>query len=121
MANNARAGTVYVRINGTQHDLGGSVTVGPMDIERESLVGVDSIHGFKEMPKAPFIEVEFVRNKALSIQALKNIVDSTITAELVDGSVYVLRNAWYLSGAELDAVEGKYTARFEGLAMQENL
>jgi hypothetical protein len=116
----AIAGKVFLKIDGELVALGGSVTVGVSDLERETIVGVDAVHGYKEMPKPPFIEAELTR-KGISVQKIKDQKDATITAELIDGTRYVLRNAWVVTAIELDAVEGKFNVRWEGVEIQESV
>ena len=116
---NARAGIVYVDIDGVRFDLAGEVKIFPNDIERESLTGPDGVHGYKEMYIAPAIECEFLKNPSQSLKALQNLTNVSVQAECADGTRYVLRNAWSLKPVELDAVEGKYSLRFEGKAMEE--
>ena len=48
-------------------------------------------------------------------KALEAVTNATVTAELANGKVYVLRNAWFAGAVELNAAEGTFTARFEGV------
>ena len=45
--------------------------------------------------------------------------DVTVTVELANGKVYVLRNAWTSTAREFKAADGQATVRFEGMAAEE--
>jgi hypothetical protein len=113
------AGTCFLKRDGVQYSLMGSLTIQPLSLEREGVSGLDGIHGFSERSVVPYIEAEITKTPELSLSTLEGVTDSTITAECADGTVYVLRNAWFAGLAELDAGEGKVTVKFEGLACNE--
>jgi len=93
------AGTAYFTIDGQRYSLKGNMTVALGARERETVVGLDNIHGFKEMPAAAFIECD---------------VTDKPDFELINGKVGVLRNAWQVNNIELNVDEGELTVRFEG-------
>jgi hypothetical protein len=109
------AGTAYVKVDGDQYTLAGTLTVSPAAVTREGLAGLSGVAGYKEMPRVPFIEGEFYMTTGVSLPAIEAITNATITAELANGKVYVLRNAWHAGAIEANAGEGTFTARFEGL------
>lgn len=109
------AGIAYLKVNGGQYPLRGAFTVSPSIIDRNGIAGQDGVHGFSEMPRVPFIEGEVSLVPGLSIDTLEAIIDATVTAELANGSVYVLRNAWCKSALEIATVEGQVRVRFEGV------
>ena len=119
MAQNKIAGTVFLKFDGEQLQLRGDLTVTPGSIERESIVGQDAVHGFKEMPRAPFIEGNFSDGAAVSLEALLKQEDVTVQAELANGKQYILRNAWLVPSPELDTSEGQMTLRWEGASCDE--
>lgn len=115
------AGIAFVKVNGTQYPLKGSFTVSPSRYEREGIAGQDRVHGYKEMPRVPFIEGDISTVPGLSIEDLEAITDATVTAELSNGSVYVLTGAWCTLAQEIDTAEGQTTVRFEGIECNELL
>ena len=119
MATNKIAGTVFLKVDGEQLQLRGDLVVSPGSAERESVVGQDAVHGFKEMPRAPFIEGTFSDGAAVSLEALQRQSDVTVQAELASGKQYVLRNAWLVPAPELDTSEGQMTLRWEGQSCDE--
>lgn len=115
----AIAGTAYVRVDGRQYNLEGSLKVMPSSIKREAKVGLSGVVGYKEEFMAPAIEGTFFADRGVSFSDLEGIKDATVQAELVSGKRFILRNAFYMGAAELEAAEGTFTARFEGLSMEE--
>ena len=50
---------------------------------------------------------------------LDNVVNATVTAELANGRTYILRNAWSVAPVEINAAEGTFNKRFEGMSCDE--
>lgn len=119
MAANRIAGVCYVKAGAAQLALGGTVTVSPASKEREGKAGLSGVVGYVERPRVPYIELEGQTVPGFSAADLEAVEDETITAELANGSTYILRNAWLAAPLEINAAEGTYTARFEGMACDE--
>jgi hypothetical protein len=69
----------------------------------------------------PYIEGDVSLVQELSLEDVAEIVDSTVTAELANGHVYVLYQAWCRSAFELNTREGQTRVRFEGVACEEQM
>jgi len=46
------------------------------------------------LPRVAYIEGDVSTLPEVSLEALENLTDVTVTAELINGTSYVLRNAW---------------------------
>lgn len=116
-----RAGIIFLKIDGEQFDAKGNFTYGMGKPNRESIMGSDGFHGYKEMPQAAFIEGEITDSKDLDVDKLANITDSTITLELANSKVVVLRNAFSTNkdGLSGQTEEGNIPVRFEGASAEE--
>lgn len=121
MANNRIAGVAYIFVDGRQYPLRGNLTISIDIVARTGVAGMDGVHGYTETPRVPFIEGDFSDIGQLSLITLQNMVNITVTAELANGKVYVLRNAWTSTAREFKAAEGQATVRFEGMAAEEIL
>lgn len=119
MARNRIAGVAFVKVDDRQLELRGSLTVSTDLFEREGIAGQDSVHGYKETPRVPFIEGDFSTTAELSMDFIASITEATVTAELANGKVYLLRDAWTANAREIDAEEGQVQIRFEGMSGQE--
>jgi hypothetical protein len=121
MANQRRAGIVALKIDGSLYDVKGAVTYGLGKETREAILGSDRVHGYKSMVTVPFVECEFTDSDELSLDALSDVVDSTVEVQLANGKVVALRNAWCTNpdGLGASSEEGNIKVRFEGLAAEE--
>lgn len=121
MANtpNRRAGTLFFKVDGTQHDAKGSFTYNLGAPKRDAIVGADAIHGYKEVPQVPFIEGEITDRSDLDLSALLNLDGVTVTLELANGKVILLRDAWYAGEGNVETEESNIQVRFEGLGGEE--
>lgn len=116
----AIGGTAYVKQDGNQFLLRGNLKIQPLNLQSEMVVGQDSVHGYKQVPLAPSIELDVSDIDGLSIADLQQVTGgATITAELKNGKIYVLSDAVYIGPAELDGTDGKITLKFSGTSMQE--
>lgn len=116
-----RAGIIFLKIDGEQYDAKGNFTYGMGKPTRESIIGADGFHGYKEMPQAAFIEGEITDSKDLDVDKLASVTDSTITLELANGKVVALRNAFITNkdGLSGQTEEGNIPIRFEGASAEE--
>jgi hypothetical protein len=113
------AGVAFIYVDGRQYPLRGNLTVSIDTLTRTGVAGMDGVHGFTETPRVPFIEGDFSDLGGLSLLALQAMDDVTVTVELANGKVYVLRNAWTSTAREFKGAEGQATVRFEGMAAEE--
>lgn len=113
------AGLAYLFVDGRQYPLRGNLTISTDTIEREGVAGQDGIHGFIERPRVPWIEGDFSDISGLSLMQIQAMCDVTVTAELANGKMYVLRNAWTSTAREFNAADGQATVRFEGMSSEE--
>lgn len=113
------AGTAWYKVDGAIYPLRGNFTVSPSAVERAGLAGQDYVHGYSELPRVPYIEGDVSLDPALSMDDVESRVDVTVTAELANGKVYVLREAWCRSALELNTREGQTRIRFEGVSCDE--
>jgi hypothetical protein len=119
MANRRVGGIAYLKVDGDQYPLRGNFTVSPLTSERNGVAGQDYVHGYTETPRVPFIEGDVTLVPELSVEDLGDVVDATVTAELANGSTYVLTEAWTRRAFELNAAEGMVRVRFEGVECYE--
>lgn len=112
------AGVVFVKADGIQMSVAGSVTSSPFGEEREMLVGLSGPVGYKEMPRVPFLEVEIYDDAGTDLEALHALTDATVQAELANGKTHIYRNATSVTPPELNVSEGTTTMRWEALGAE---
>jgi hypothetical protein len=114
-----RGGIIAVQINGEIQDAKGNWTYNLGRPKRDTILGADTVHGFKEVPQPAFIEGEITDRSTLNLDALTTIEDATITLELANGKVIVLRSAWFAGEGTGNSEEGNLAVRFEGKSAEE--
>jgi len=116
-----KGGIIFFKIDGVQYQAKGAFTTSLGRATREAIVGSDGVHGYKEMPVAPYVEGEITDDLAISLDALSQVTDATVTVEYANGKVFVLRNAWSTNqdGMSVQTEEGNVPIRFEGLSAEE--
>ena len=115
------AGIAFLKIDGNLYPLRGNLTVSPSPLERAMIAGQDYVHGYSELPRVPYIEGDFSTLQGLSIELLESSVDVTVTAELANETTFVLREGCCRAALEINAREGQYRIRFEGVQCDEIL
>lgn len=116
---NRIAGVAYWKVDGRQLAVRGNLTVMPSSVQRSGIAGQDGVHGYSETPLVPHIEGDVSLLEGTSVEDIDTVTDATITAELANGSVYVLRNAWRAEFSEINSKDGQFKVRFEGMSCDE--
>lgn len=120
MATNFLAGTASLSVDGTTYLLEGAFKYNPSTVKRESLTGQDGVHGYKEMPMAPYITATLRDSGGLTIHDFNAMKSVTVTAELANGKTIVGRGMWTVESQEVDTTEGTLEVRWEGPQVTEN-
>lgn len=112
-------GILFFKVDQELFQAKGEFTYNINPVKRESVVGVDRVHGFKEEPAVLFIEGAITDSDELDLQDFQAIRDATITLETANGKVIVLRDAFYAADGDVTSSEGEIQVRFEGLGADE--
>lgn len=116
---NRIGGTIFVKADSFLYRAKGSWTYNIGENMREGIAGADSVHGYKEMPQVPFIEGVITDHNDMSLQDLLRLDNVTVTLELANDKVIVLREAWFAGEGSVTTEEGEVGARFEGIDAEE--
>jgi hypothetical protein len=108
------AGTVYLKVNGQMIDLEGTVTINPGEITREPIVSSTGVIGYTETPKSPSLEYTGYLTKE-QLRTLYGDTNITATAELANGTVFVLSGAFVSGEPSLDAQAGTTQVTLSGV------
>lgn len=107
-------GILYFEVDGERFSVRGNVTYSTGNVERESIVGQDKYHGYKETPMAPYIQMDVTDALGTESTVLNNARGVRCTLGLANGKTVTLTNATQINQIEVDAVEGQFSIRFEG-------
>jgi len=119
MADRRVGGIIFLKVDGELFQAKGEFTYNINPTKRESVVGQDRIHGFKEEPKIIFIEGAITDSDELDLEGFQAIRDATITLELANGKVIQLAEAFYAADGDVSTSEGEIQVRFEGIRGRE--
>jgi hypothetical protein len=112
------AGTCTFTIDGVLYALRGNMTISIGNVHRESIVGIDTYHGFKEVPEAGSIECDITDMGNTDYNILEQLTNVTVTARLINGNIATLNNATQMNHLALNVEDGKLTVKFEGASGQ---
>lgn len=111
---NRLAGTAYFKVNGVSYALVGTCEWSPSKVERETLSGLDGVHGFSEKPKPGHIAGQFRDSGKLSVAAINAMENVTVSLLLANGKSIVGRNMWTVGELTAKADDGTIDIRWEG-------
>lgn len=120
MANCERlAGITSVTIDGTAYMVVSDVTWSPAKWKRETLVGLDSVHGFSEVPIQGYIEATLRDSGSITVGDFNNMRCSEVQVALANGKIVTGASMWNTSALEVRAAEGTFQVRFDGVNVSE--
>lgn len=117
---NRIAGTAYLTVNGQSFMVVGEFSYNPSKVVRESLKGMDGIHGYKEAPTVPHISAKLRDSGGLSVVALNAMTNVTVVAELANGKTIIGRNMWTVEEQTVQSEDATLDVKWEGLSVSEN-
>jgi hypothetical protein len=116
MANQNRlAGTVFLSADGVSYMLAGDFEYDPSLVERETLTGQDTVHGYSEKPVAPFIKGTLRDNGGLTVVSLNAMTGVTVVAELANGKTIIGAGMWTTARQAAKATDGTIDVEWNGL------
>jgi hypothetical protein len=120
MANCERlAGITGVSIDGASFMVVSDVTWSPTKWKRETLVGLDAVHGFSEVPMQGHIEATLRDSGSITVGDFNTMRCVEVQVQLANGKIVTGANMWNTSALEVRAAEGTFQVRFEGIDVSE--
>ena len=113
------AGIIELKINGEIQQAKGNFTYNLGKPKVEPIVGADTVHGFKGLPQAAKIEGEITDRGDLDVEALTTLRNATVTLNLSNGKVIVLKGAAYTADGDMQTEEANIQAMFQGTSAEE--
>lgn len=112
---NRLAGTAEVTVDGQTYMIAGDFKYSPGSATRETLTGQDQVHGYKELPRAPFISCSVRDSGGLTVGNVNKQTGVTISAVLANGKQIIGRGMWTVEAQEVDTADAKFEVKWEGL------
>ncbi|EOX5557261.1 phage tail tube protein [Yersinia enterocolitica] len=117
---NRLAGTAYVTVDGITVMVAGQFKYSPSKVKRETVMGMDGIHGYKETVAAPSISCTIRDSGGVSISDFNDQTNVNIVCELANGKTIIGSGMWSVSTLLVDSTEGTVDVSWEGGSVTEN-
>lgn len=109
------AGICYIKADGIQLEVKGGIEIPLSQVARETVMGLAGNAGYKETAQRQYVKISAVFTRDFPIATLSQGSNMTVTAELANGKVYTLTNA-YLEGETVsNGEEGTAELEFSGI------
>jgi hypothetical protein len=114
------AGITGMTIDGTAYMVVSDVTWSPCKWKRETLTGLDSVHGFSEVPMQGHIEATLRDSGAITVGDFNDMRCVEVQLSLANGKAVTGSNMWNTAALEVRAAEGTFQVRFDGVDVAES-
>jgi Phage tail tube protein len=114
------AGITGLTIDGNAYMVVSDVTWSPAHWKRETLVGLDAVHGFSEVPIQGFVEATLRDSGDMTVGDFNEMRCVEVLVSLANGKVVGGSNMWNTSALEVRAAEGTFQVRFDGIDVSES-
>lgn len=111
---NRVAGTAILTIDGVQYALRGNFKYSVANIARETVTGEDIVHGYKEMPRPPFISCDITDSGGLTVASFNAQTNVTVEGQLANGKVVIGSGMWTVEPEEVESSDAKFSVKWEG-------
>src|SRR5476651_2220897 len=117
---NRLAGTAFVTTNGVSIMVAGQFKYSPSKLKRETLTGMDYVHGYKEKPSAPFISCQVRDSGGTTVADFNDMTNVTVVAQLANGKTIIGSGLWTVESQEVDSEDAVFDVRWEGIDVEES-
>ena len=122
MADNTNriAGTANVTVDGKGYMVAGDFEYNPSKVTRETMSGMDGVHGYSEKPRPGSISATLRDAGGLTVADLNDMTNVTIVAELANGKTIIGRNMWTIEDQTAKSTDATIEVKWDGLSVTEN-
>lgn len=117
---NRLAGTANITVDGKSYMLVGDFEYNPSKVTRESLSGMDGVHGYSEKPRPGSISGTLRDSGGLTVADLNDMTNVTIVTELANGKTVIGRNMWTIEDQTAKSTDATIEVKWDGLSVTEN-
>jgi len=117
---NRLAGTASVTTNGVTIMVAGQFKYSPSTVKRETLTGMDRVHGYKEKPSVPYISCQVRDSGGTTVADFNDMTDVTVVAELANGKTIIGTGMWTVESQEVDSEDAVFDVRWESFSVVES-
>ena len=113
MANRV-AGICFIKVDGQQFEVKGSVEAPIMSTMRENVMSLTGLAGFKETAQRQFIKLSAIFTRDFPMALFRSSTNMTVTAEMANGKVFTLAGAFLEGEIVASGDEGEVELEFTG-------
>ena len=117
---NRLAGTAHVSVNGMSIMVAADFKYSPSTVTRETLTGMDFVHGYKEKPVAGFIAMRVRDSGGTTVADFNGMTNVNVVAELANGKTIIGQGLWVVQTQDVNSEDAVFDVRFEGRSVTEN-
>lgn len=117
---NRLAGTAYVTVDGVSVMVAGQFKYRPSKVERSTLTGMDSVHGYKEKPVPGYISCQIRDSGGTTVLNFNEQTNVNVIAELANGKTIIGNGLWTTGAQEVESEEATFDVRWEGADVTES-
>lgn len=109
------SGICYIKVDGSQLEVKGGIETPIARTAKEAVMGLSGNAGYKETIQRQFLKLSAIFTNDFPINTIMQGTNMTLTAELANGRVYTLSNAWLEGEAMANGEEGTLELEFTGI------
>lgn len=117
---NRLAGTATLTVDGVSVKLVGKFKYRPSKVKRETMTGMDIVHGYKETPYAGMISAQIRDSGGTTVADFNDQTNVTITAVLANGKTITGSGMWSTDAQEVDSEDAVFEVTWEGPSVSED-
>jgi hypothetical protein len=117
---NLLAGTAAITVNDQNYRLAAAAKYSVNTVKRETLSGMDGVHGYKETPVPGWISATLRDAGDLTVADFQSMTNETIVLELANGKTVIGSGCWAVDAQEVDVAEGTFDVKWEGPSVTED-
>lgn len=117
---NLLAGTANVTVDGLTFMIAGDFKYSPSRVKRETLTGMDGVHGYKEKFIPGFISCQVRDSGATTVADFNGQTNVTVVALLANGKTIIGSGLWSVDSHEVASEDAVFPVKWEGRSVTEN-
>ena len=107
-------GILFVKVDGVQYRAKATSFEYDLGVpKKESVIGIDGYHGYKETPVIAYISGVITDSADLDVREFADITNAVVTASLANGKVVSFKEAVQSADLTQSTEEGEIPFRFE--------
>lgn len=117
---NRIAGTANVTVDGVTIMVAGDFEYSPSKVKRETLTGMDGVHGYKEKPVPGSISATIRDSGGTTVADFNDQTNVTVVALLANGKTIIGSGLWSVDQQSVKSEDATFPVKWEGISVTES-